>query len=143
MKSLKGFTLCECLIALVITSGFILIVQLGITTMQQQTFSTYRQDQLNWERFTATLTGDNLALQFVSQDKQLILYSPVTKKKYQLIYDSGEQLLKLTGESSGYLPLLYQVEACKISVKDGYLSIKAEIHKHKYDLDCYLPTIEG
>lgn len=138
MKSCRGFTLWECLVALIVVSGFTLIVQLALSTIQRQTFFQRDEDRLNWYRFKSTLTGDNLALQFVSQDKQLVLYSPITMKKYQLIYNSEEQLLKLTGEKNGYLPLLYQVSTCQIKVQDSYLSIKVGIHNCEYQMKYYL-----
>ncbi|WP_281164332.1 hypothetical protein [Liquorilactobacillus sicerae] len=135
-----AFTLLECLLALGITLTFTLLVSAILTTARGQLFSEAKIDQLDWERFSTTLLGDNLELQHVADQSASLFYSPVTNKKYHLVFDSSKNLIKLVATEGGYLPLLYNVDDYHIDYAAGYLKITAMIHQKNYHLVRYVLT---
>ncbi|KRM87024.1 ComGF family competence protein [Liquorilactobacillus vini] len=135
-----AFTLIECLLALGITLTFTLLVGTVLSTARSELFNESKVDQLDWERFSTTLFGDNLELQHVADQSVSLFYSPVTNKSYHLVFDGSKNLLKLVATEGGYLPLLYDVENYQIDYAAGYLKITATIHQKKYHLVRYILT---
>lgn len=137
---LRGFTLIECLIALSLASGFILLIGSTLKLKQHELFATEEIDQNDWQRFKTTLFGDNLELQHVRGRSGSYFYSPVTQKFYYLVCDYSQKIVKLEGDNGGYLPLLYDVEDYELSFQDGWLLIEAVIHHKKYQCSRYILT---
>lgn len=111
-RSLDGFSLLECLVALLIIAGSLSLYQ-GLTKVlvaHSQRLTQNSQD--NWllfsQQFQAELSGARL-----DRVEQNRLY--VTKQGQSLSYGQfrGDDFRRANGQGRGYQPMLYQVERAR------------------------------
>lgn len=132
-KEILGFTLIECLIALSLTLMILSTLRLVLNTSNQVNQQITAEDFFRWQQAVDVLNNESMKLSFIKQDgNTVVLYNEETNKEYHLILKNG--VLQLTGDESGYQPLLDNVSFFKAVYDDKNYTLKvhAKIHERDY-----------
>lgn len=143
-KTNQGFTLFESLLALLLTSMLLLTFSFVMNTTNKINKGANEQDFFKWQQAMDVLTYESLKLKFVSQSGNVTkLYNEGTNKEYLLYLKNG--VLKLTGDESGYQPLLDNVSFFNAfyDEKEFTLKIRAKFHEKEYYKELVLPIRRG
>lgn len=126
-----AFTLVETIIALVLVVTALVLLTNFFNNSQKELRDMHRADRFQVTCALATLQSSELDLHYLPQKgQQLIFYSPSKDMNYSLEIN-GKRLV-MRGESQGFMPLLYNVDAGSLSFKAPKLDLKLTIHGVTY-----------
>ncbi|WP_137597497.1 competence type IV pilus minor pilin ComGF [Paucilactobacillus kaifaensis] len=131
----SGFTLIECILALLITSMVAMLIGLFLHSFQKNDHQTI-DESAQWYLFLRELESPTHQFQLMScSDHRLMLNSPISVKYYQLNGKSTHLYLSLQENGGGYLPLLDRVKDFHAQqISDRQVELKVEtLSGHKYD----------
>lgn len=134
MKS-RGFTLIECILALLVTSMVVFLIGLFLHSFEKSDHQTI-DESAQWYLFLRELESPAHQFQLMNcSDHRLMLNSPVSVKYYQLNGKSSHLYLSLQENGGGYLPLLDHVKVFHAQqISDQQVKFKVETTSgHKYD----------
>ena len=127
---IKGFTLIEATVALMVTAlGLALLAGIG-SNMQKQVVAKQETDQFEWERFVSLLQNER---------QNIYLYSRKAKKDYIVHYESQRDKVIMETASGGYMPLLYRVSSFSAVRQGETIKITAQIDLRTYQTTVSLP----
>ncbi|KRM91574.1 competence type IV pilus minor pilin ComGF [Liquorilactobacillus cacaonum] len=131
-KEILGFTLIECLIALSLTLMILSTFRLVLNTSNRVNQQITAEDFFRWQQAVDVLNNESMKLSFIKQDgNTVVLYNEETNKEYHLILKNG--VLQLTGDESGYQPLLDNVSFFKAVYDDKNYTLKVHTKIHERD----------
>ncbi|MDN2454233.1 hypothetical protein FFX44_11130 [Lactobacillus sp. UCMA15818] len=139
-----GFTLLESLLALLLTIMMLITFSFAVSTSNKISKETNEQAFFKWEQAMDVLSYDSMRLKFVSQSGNVTkLYNESTNKEYLLYLKDG--VLKLTGDESGYQPLLDDVSFFNASYdqEEYMLKIRVKFHDREYYKELVLAIKKG
>lgn len=131
----KGFTLIECILALLVTSMVVILIGLLLHSFEKSDHQSI-DESAQWYLFLRELESPTHQFQLMRcSDHRLMLNSPVSVKYYQLNGKSSHLYLSLQENGGGYLPLLDHVRTFHAQqISDRQVEIEVEtISGHKYD----------
>lgn len=143
-KNNYGFTLFEALLTLLLTVMILLTFSFAMSTSNKINEETKEQDFFKWQQAMDALSYESMRLEFVSQSGNVTkLYNESTNKEYLLYLKDG--VLKLTGDESGYQPLLDDVSFFNAlyDKKEYTLKIRSKFHGRDYYSELVLPIKKG
>ena len=140
---IKGFTLIEATVALMVTAlGLALLAGIG-SNMQKQVVAKQETDQFEWERFVSLLQNERQHFALVKKSgengENIYLYSRKAKKDYIVHYESQRDKVIMETASGGYMPLLYRVSSFSAVRQGETIKITAQIDLRTYQTTVSLP----
>lgn len=120
---LKAFTLIECLIALLVISGSLLVYQALTKSLMANERYLAANDQNNWLLFSQQLRAElsGTTLQGVRNNK---LYVEKDKKALSFGQVKGHDFRKAASNGQGYQPMLFGLSSSQITAVGQQVTIK-------------------
>lgn len=119
---LAAFTLLECLVALVILSGSLLVFEGLSKLIAQEIQHQSHAMEKDWLVFSSQLRSEWSSVTLVKVEGDRVY---VDKSGQGLAYGKSrsDDFRKTNDKGQGYQPMLYQVQSARISQKDGLIQI--------------------
>ena len=106
----RAFTLLECLVALFVISGSVLVIQRLTKLARQDIVQMQSSQDKDWESFCNQLRGELSGSQFASCDGQFVYVKKTDDWRFGLP-KNAEDFRKSHSNGQGYQPMLYGVKA--------------------------------
>lgn len=119
----KGFTLIECLTALLVISGSVLVYQ-GLTrTLSSNIHYFSSNHQSNWLLFAKQLQSEwkNCQLDHATEQKVYVKKKGNQDLAYGL--STSDDFRKTNGNNKGYQPMIFGLKACQVQETDGLVTL--------------------
>ena len=118
---IRAFTLLECLIALLVLSGSILVIN-GLTNLlHQQLMSVQVEQTKDWQIFCEQMYAE---LDGASFDKVEGNFLYVTKNAKKIRFGlMGDDFRKTSAQGIGYQPMLFGIKDVKIEQEQGLIKM--------------------
>lgn len=124
----RAFTLLECLVALLVISGSVLVIQ-GLTKLAHQDI-TQMQDsrEKDWQSFCNQLRSELDGSTFVSTDGTFLYVSKKNDWRFGVV-QGADDFRKSNANGQGYQPMLYGIKSSSVNVDRGLATIKIVFRK--------------
>ncbi|MFS1663932.1 competence type IV pilus minor pilin ComGF [Streptococcus sp. zg-JUN1979] len=122
-SKLKAFTLLECLVALLVISGSVLVYN-GLTrVLSANIVYLSRHQETDWLLFVQQLQLEWSEARFEKVEHNKVY---VTKGNQTLAYgiSKRDDFRKTSGDNRGYQPMLFGLDKCQIIEKNGRVALQ-------------------
>ncbi|WP_105957220.1 ComGF family competence protein [Apilactobacillus quenuiae] len=120
--SRNGFTIIESIIGLLILSLLAILINTSFFYINDDD-RHQKSETVNYHVFLSTIESKKLNLKVVRLgDNNITLTNPLINKEYRIqVY---KNMLRLSGNKNGHVPILEHVESTKFSIHKNHLFIK-------------------
>ncbi|SFC14019.1 competence protein ComGF [Alkalibacterium subtropicum] len=129
VKSDKGFSLLEVILALSILSSCVLLFSFAISQIQTTRSHIKDERQIEWHLFINQLEHELIDSENVSASREQISFQkfdPVGQRIENITYERRFQIIRRQVGALGHQPILLEVLAVEFSLLEEALSIRVE-----------------
>ncbi len=134
-----AFTLLETIIALLVFSLTLSLLQTELKQVPRVLQQTFVEEDIRWHmadrQFTNFIAGANFEK---SEHNKIYFYQPAKNKHYRI--EPYKQMIRLMGEKQGHMPLLIGAEKVTLSYQAPFIKLTAIMDSgRQYQDEFYLP----
>jgi competence protein ComGF len=115
----KAFTLLECLVALFVLSGSVLVIEGLAKLIRHETQLMQNQTAQDWQSFCVQFRAELDGSQFVSADSHFLYLQKSGTYRYGL--SNASDFRKTNAAGQGYQPMIYGIKSAQISVSAAHI----------------------
>lgn len=131
---IKAFSLVEVIIALIISSLGLLLINGGIYGIHRQLNSNSgSKERIQWEKMVSTLESEQMRFQWKGNQKDglPVLYCQTQRNDYLLKKNRRNLILQGTN-GQGFMPLMMNIDGFRYHYSEPFLEIWVKVHGHQY-----------
>lgn len=131
---IQGFSLVEVIVALIIASMGLMLINIGTQSIHYQLTSEFgNKMQVQWEKVVSTLESEQMQFKWNGNqsDNTPILYCQTQKNNYLLKVNHHNLILQGVN-GKGFMPLFMKIDDFKYRYDDPFLEIWVSTGNHHF-----------
>ncbi|MDT3391205.1 MAG: ComGF family competence protein [Bacillota bacterium] len=141
-KSHAAFTLLETLVALLVFSLTLSLIQTELKQLPKVLTGTFVEEDIRWhlasQQVEAFLTGATFEK---CEHNKVYFYQPANQKHYRI--EPYKQMIRLMGDKQGHMPVLLGIKAATLNYHAPFIQLTATTTSGQhYQSEFYLAPME-
>lgn len=131
---ITAFSLVEVIIALIISSLGLLLINGGVYGIHRQLNSNSgSKERIQWEKLVSTFESEQMRFQWKEnqEDGTPVLYCQTQRNNYLLKKNRRNLILQGTN-GQGFMPLMMNIDEFRYRYSEPFLEIWVKVHGHQY-----------
>ena len=131
---IRAFSLVEVIIALIISSLGLLLINGGVYGIHRQLNSNSgNKERIQWEKLVSTLESEQMRFQWKERQKDgtPVLYCQTQRNDYLLKKNRRNLILQGTN-GHGFMPLMMNIDGFHYRYSEPFLEIWVKVHDRQY-----------